>query len=68
MSAEQVNGRHDPMMRRRAIRKQREKGCSIYIPREDLVAAGFDPDGPAPFYRTWGYRRGSVIVRLYQEP
>lgn len=68
MSADPVSGSHDPMQRRRALRKQRERGCSIYIPADELLKAGIDPGGPAPFYRTWGYRRGSVIVRLYREP
>jgi hypothetical protein len=59
---------HDSGQRRKATRKQREKGCSVYLPAEVLLAAGVDPAGPVPYYRTWGDRRGSVIVRLYREP
>jgi hypothetical protein len=43
----------------------------VYIPAEELVAAGFSPDEPPPFYRVHGYKRsrnaGSVIVSLYRE-
>lgn len=60
-------GRHDAMQRRQATRKGRERGCSIYIPAEELLKAGIDPQGPPPFYRTWGSSRGSVLVRLYKE-
>jgi hypothetical protein len=56
---------HDHAQRRRALRKQREKGCSIYIDAGALRRAGIDPDGPPPFYRTWAGRGGSVLVRLY---
>lgn len=72
LSARLAAGRYDALARRQATRKQRERGCSVYIPAEELAKAGIDPDGPAPFYRTWGYRRGpnsaSVIVALYREP
>ena len=39
----------------------------MYIPAEELAKAGIDPNGPAPFYRTWGTSRGGVMVRLYRE-
>jgi hypothetical protein len=58
-------GRYDQGMRRQSIRKGREKGCSVYIPAEELLRAGLDPDGPAPSYRVWGLARGRTIVRLY---
>jgi hypothetical protein len=57
-------------MRRRALRKQAERGCSVYIPAEVLQAVGIDPAGPPPFYRTWpGPKRTNptVLVKLYQE-
>lgn len=54
------------MVRRRSQRKQRQRGCSIYIPGELLTGAGFDPDGPPPLYRVWGWKRGSILVRLYK--
>jgi hypothetical protein len=44
----------------------------VYIPAEVLVAAGFSPNEPPPFYRLVGFQRsryaGSVIVSLYREP
>lgn len=61
----------DRGMRRQATRGGRDKGCRVYIPAEELKAAGFDPNGPAPFYRTTGYKRSAnghtVIVSLYKE-
>lgn len=60
-------GRYDANDRRQSARAGRERGCSIYIPAEELVKAGIDPKGPPPFYRTWGTRRGGVFVRLYKE-
>ena len=67
MSATLPNGRYDAMQHKQAIRKQREKGCSVYIAAEELAKAGFDPDGPPPFYRVWGTQRGGVFVRLYRD-
>jgi hypothetical protein len=58
---------HDPMLRRRALRTGRERGCWVYIPADELSKAGFDPKGSVPFYRTWGHARGSLMVRLYKE-
>lgn len=60
-------GRYDHGLRRRAQRHGREKGCRVNIPAEELAKAGFDPDGPLPFYRVWGTKRGGVYVRLYRE-
>lgn len=54
------------MLRRRATRKQRERGCFIYIPLEELVKTGVDVDGPPPFYRVWGSTRGRLVVQLYK--
>jgi hypothetical protein len=62
-----ASGRYDSAARRRAARRPRERGCSVYIPAEELVAAGIDPTGPVPFYRVWGRSRGTVLVRLYRE-
>lgn len=59
---------YDRVRRRRAIRKQREKGCSVYIPAEELVKAGWDPDGPVPYFRVWGAPGGRLMVNLYSEP
>ena len=62
------SGRHDPAARRRSLRQARQRGCSVYVPAEVLEAAGIDPDGPPPYYRTWAGRKGSVMVQLYREP
>jgi hypothetical protein len=62
-----MNGRHDTAERKRALRKQRERGCSIYIAAELLEQAGIDPYGPAPFYRVWAGERGRFVVTLYRE-
>lgn len=59
-------GRHDAAARRRAVRSGRERGCWVYIPAEELAAAGVDPQGDAPFYRTWGRKR-TILVALYKE-
>ena len=63
--------RYDPAERKRATRSGRMKGCYVYIARDELVRAGFDPDEPPPFYRTHGFQRsanaGSAIVSLYRE-
>ena len=69
MSAAQVYkaGRFDAMLRRRSQRSQRERGCWVYIAAEELAKAGVALDGPAPLYRVWGSRGGSVLVRLYRE-
>ncbi|HWE82788.1 MAG TPA: hypothetical protein VG265_14150 [Gaiellaceae bacterium] len=58
---------YDRVRRRRAQRKQREKGVSLYVPAEELVRAGIDPDGPEPFYRVWGVPGGRVLVNFYDE-
>lgn len=60
-------GRYDALLRRQSIRRGREKGCWLYIPAEELVASGYDPNGPAPFYRVWAGTRGGLRVRLYRE-
>jgi hypothetical protein len=69
---ERFSRRYDPAARRRGVRRGREKGCWVYIPAAELLAAGHDPDGPAPYYRTTGHRRsqnaGAVIVDLHREP
>jgi len=63
-------GRYDKAERKQSTRKQREKGCRVYVTAEELRAAGFAPEAPPPFYRIHGYKRsknaGSVIVSLYR--
>lgn len=66
MGAVAPAGRYDAGLRRRASRSRRMRGCYVYIPADELAKAGFDPHGDAPFYRTWGSKRGSVLVRLYR--
>ena len=62
-------GTHDPAARRKALRKGRERGCSVFISAEQLERAGIDPRGPAPYYRIWEARgRPRFVVNLYREP
>lgn len=65
--APQANTKYDASARRRSRRAGRERGCWIYVPAEELRKAGIDPNGPPPFYRTWGSSRGGVFARLYRE-
>jgi hypothetical protein len=67
MSDDLKAGRYDSGQRRHAQRNGRERGCWVYIPAEELIRAGIDPEGPAPYYRTWGAARGSTLVRLYRD-
>ena len=67
MSATQANTRYDDAARRRSQRRGRETGCWVYIPAAELAKAGYSPDAPPPYYRTWGTRSGGVLVRLYKE-
>ncbi len=61
-----VSASYDPLRRRRTVRRGRERGCWVYIPADELVAAGHDPSDPPPWYRVWGSKRG-VVLRLYRE-
>lgn len=65
MSAPQANTKYDAARRRLAQRRGRERGCWVFIPAEELSKAGVDPAGEPPAYRTWGTKRGGVMVRLY---
>lgn len=61
---------HDPARRRRTTRSGRERGCWAYIPADVLRDVGIDPDGPAPYFRTWAgpkRKNPTVLVVLYQE-
>lgn len=58
---------YDFARRRRSVRRGRERGCWVYVPSDELVKAGYDPDDPPPFYRTWGSRHGSVLIRFYKK-
>lgn len=55
----------DQSKHRQTIRRPRYKGVDVFITAEDLKAAGVDPEGPAPAYRVWPGRNGSIMVRLY---
>lgn len=63
----QANTKYDASARRRAQRAGRQKGCSVYVPAEELLKAGYDPDGDPPYYRVWGSSRGGLFIRLYRE-
>jgi hypothetical protein len=56
---------HAPSLILLMQRKEAER----HTPAEVLENAGFDPDGPPPFYRTWASRKskGAVYVQLYEE-
>lgn len=60
--------RYDRARRKRAVRKGAERGCWVFVPAVELVKAGIDPHGPAPFYRVWGAKRGGGTLRFYREP
>jgi len=53
-------------MRRRSIRRGRERGVWVFIPAAELVNAGFDPKDDPPFYRIWSRKR-AALVQLYRE-
>lgn len=63
-----AGGMLDLARRRRALRKGREAGCSVYIPGELLEKAGYTKADPAPYYRVWGGKRGRFVIVLYPEP
>lgn len=67
MSAVLPAGRYDHGLRRRAVRKGRERGCSVYIPAELLQASPLAEAWPI-FYRVWGGQRGRFVVTLYDKP
>lgn len=56
----------DHAERRRGKRSQRERGCWAYIPGAQLEAAGYGPNEPPPFYRTWANPRGRIVIQLYR--
>ena len=53
---------------RKSVRRGRERGCWVYIPRDELQAAGIPPATQPPLYRLSGVqsRKSSprVIVNL----
>lgn len=57
---------YDFARRKKANRSQRERGCWVYIPAEELSKAGVPLDGPPPWYRVWATPRGGVFLRLYK--
>lgn len=65
LSASQRAGRHDAAQRRKAARKGRERGCSLYIAGEELADAGIDPYGDPPEYKVWPGRKRTLLVQLY---
>lgn len=79
MSVLPLDHAYDHARIRRAVRKGREKGCWVYIPRAELVAAfGSDDEAaeyvatsPPPAYQLTGKphsrNTGRVLVNLYRE-
>lgn len=66
MEPYQERSRYDDAERRRSRRSGGERGVWVFVPAVELRKAGVDPRGPAPWYRTWGTRRGGVLIRLYR--
>lgn len=68
MSAQTPAYRYDRANWRQSIRRPRERGCWVYIPRDELQAAGIPTDAAPPLYRLAGMqsRKSSprVIVNL----
>ena len=58
---------HDYARRRRAKRTGRQKGCTVYIPAEQLQRSGLADRWPL-YFRVWGGARGRFVVVLYEEP
>lgn len=71
VSPHTVAWRYDPAVARRGVRRGRERGCWVYIPRDELEAAGIPIDAPPPWYKTTGAhsRKSShrVFVNLYPD-
>lgn len=59
-------GIYDLARRRQSVRKGRERGCWVYIPKDELVKTGFG-EGDPPGYRVWGDRGGRIVIQLYAE-
>jgi len=59
---------YDQARRRRGVRRGREKGCWLYVPAEELQAAGIEPGDPVPHYRLWPRAKRTLLVQLYREP
>lgn len=62
-----ANGRYDFARRRKGVRKGRERGCWVYVPKEELEKTGFDPQEDPPAYRLWASDRGRCVIQLYKE-
>lgn len=59
-------GVYDRARRRRSVRKQRERGCWIYVPFEELADVGWTKDEDPPFYRVWAKGK-TLLVQFYRE-
>jgi hypothetical protein len=61
--------RYDPAKRRQGIRKGAERGAWIYIPAEELKAAGIDVASEPPYYRLWpgNNNKRNILVQFYAE-
>lgn len=71
VSSQTVAWRYDRAVWKQGVRKGRERGCWVYIARDELEAAGIPIDGPPPWYKLSGAqsRKSShrVIVSLKPE-
>lgn len=58
---------YDHAARRASVRRGRERGCWVYVPREELAKTGHPLDGPPPHYKMWAGPRGRLVIQLYKE-
>lgn len=59
---------YDRFRRKQAVRRGREKGCWVFVPADELVKAGINPNDPPPLYRIWATPKGGLLGRFYREP
>ena len=57
-------GRHDAAQWRKASRKGRERGCSLFIAAEELAGAGIDPYAEPPLFKVYPGRKRTLLVQL----
>lgn len=57
-------GRHDAAQWRKASRKGRERGCSLFVAAEELARAGIDPYEAPPAFKVYPGRKRTLLVQL----
>lgn len=58
---------NDPAGRHRGVRRGRERGCWVYVPAEQMRAAGVNVERgqPPPDYRVWAGRKRTTLIQFY---